>query len=146
MRRAGERERNKDDRIRDEISARMAFKNLSPEEQIKERARQEALTRIQRNGITVDDLKQNYDEGFTEGHKQGCEVTFETIFAAVCLALNELHGFGGTRCRRVLNAVHEKVYYCISRKDIIQEVYDRMGLEINFRNEPGEIVEMKEEA
>ena len=122
-----------------------AFNALSPEERAQRIAEDATLQRIQRNGITVDDLERTYKTGYDEGFRLGCEHTFESLFAAACLALHELHGFGAKRCLRVLNLMHEKTYYCLSRTEIIQEVYDKMKLTINFRdNVPGEIVERNE--
>lgn len=118
-----------------------AWKAMSPEERAHFKQAQEAVDRIQRNGITIEELEQNYKLGYDAGVKDGCERTFETVFAAICLALHELHGFGSKRCMRVLNLVHDKTYYALSRQDIIDEVWATMKLRINFKNDVGEVVE-----
>lgn len=51
-----------------------------------------------KNGITPKDLDSAYEDGRTAG----INGTYQICFAAVCLALNDIHGFGGKRCHRVL--------------------------------------------
>ena len=54
-------------------------------------------------------------------------------FAAVLLAAQEVYGFGHKRAWRLLKRVDEIVCTALSSEEVIREVWERMGLEINFR-------------
>ena len=45
--------------------------------------------RLVKNGITPEDLKRAYDNGFKQGFAEASPSTFKIIYAAVCLVLNE---------------------------------------------------------
>ena len=126
-----------------EAAERLAmWKSMSYEEKLEHKSAIEAVERLERNGITMDDLADNYNRGVDAGYKHGTEQTFETLFAAICLAVEELYGFDGDKCVELLNCVHDKVYYALTAQDVIQEVFERLGLTINFKdNAPGEVVE-----
>lgn len=61
--------------------------------------------RLIKNGITPEDLQANYDKGWADGFSKAGEPVIQACYAAVCLALNDLHGFGQKRCADVLNAI-----------------------------------------
>lgn len=131
-RRYGEREQKREERQR-QIDA---FWALPPEVRAQRMADNEAFQRIQKNGITLEDLKTAEDQGYARGVQVGIENTMKTCYAAICLALNELHGFGTKRCREVLNAVDQRITMTLTGEDAIDEVYERMGLQINFKAGP----------
>lgn len=93
---------------------------------------QELAKKLVKNGITADDLKRNYDTGFADGFKAAGEPIVKGCFAAVCLALNELHGFGKKRCYDVLSAVDRHMLYSLTTDEAIQEVWDKIGLQLLF--------------
>lgn len=137
-RRMGERERNREQRQQD-IDR---FWALSPEERARRIADNEAFQRIQKNGITLEDLKRAEDEAYHKGVTNGIESTMKTCYAAICLAMHELHGFGRLRCRRLLNRVDETLTMTLTSQDAIDEVYQTMKLKIDFREQmPGERVQ-----
>lgn len=133
-RRYGERERKREERQKS-IDAWWA---LSPEERAQRMKDNAAFERINRNGITLDDVKAAEDESYRRGVNVGIENTMRTCYAAICLALHELHGFGKERCARVLNNVDERIVMALTSEDAIREVYDTIGLEIEFKEMPGE--------
>lgn len=133
-RRYGERERTREQRQAD-IER---FWALSKEERAQRMADNAAFQRINRNGITIEDLKMAEENGYRSGIQAGIENTMKTCYAAICMALNELHGFGTKRCKDVLNAVDEKIAMALTGEDAIQEVYERIGLTINFKAGPCE--------
>ena len=100
-----------------------AYKRMTPDQRMDE---------LVKNGITIEDLKTNYDNGFTEGFKAASEPVVKGIYAAVCLALNDLHGFNKKRCLDVLNKIDEHVIMSLTSTEAIDAVYERMGLELNF--------------
>lgn len=136
-RRYGERERKREQRQADVDR----FWALSPERRAQIIEDNDRLKSIQKNGITLDDLKRAEDDGYQRGVQTGIESTMQTCYAAICLALHELHGFGKERCAKVLNSVDEKITMSLTSEETIREVYDTMGLEIVFKGLPGERIE-----
>ena len=98
-------------------------------------ADQAAFERIQKNGITVEDMYNAENDAFAKGIKAGKEATVRTCFAAICMTLHEKYGFGKDRCSKVLNDVYDKLTMALTSEDAIQEVYDTMGLEIHFSDD-----------
>lgn len=94
--------------------------------------KQERIERICQNGITLDDLKRNWDDGYDAGYKVASEDTIKACYAAFALALHDLHGFGQKRCKDALRAVDEAVLYRITGDDMIQDVFDKIGFKIDF--------------
>lgn len=122
--------------------ARMARINaMSPQERERYFAQNQRIRDIERNGITLEHMRQTEEEAYARGLEDGKNATFETCFAAICLALNELHGFGSKRCKDVLNAVYENMTMSLNSADAIQQVYERMGLEIRFNEGAAGVVE-----
>ena len=95
--------------------------------------KEELQKRLIKNGITVADLKENYDKGWQDGFHESGDMVIRSCYAAICLALNDLHGFGQKRCMDVLNAVDEHMTMTLSSREAIDEVYKRMGLMIEFK-------------
>lgn len=89
--------------------------------------------RMVKNGITPEDLKSNYDKGWHDGFKEAAEPIVKGCFAAICLALNDLHGFGTKRCMDVLNKVDEHLTYTLATDEAIEQVWKRIGLKLEFK-------------
>lgn len=141
MRRVAEREAGRQARQKS-IDAWWA---LTPEERKQRMADNEAFQRINKNGITLEDLKNCEIQGRQDGYMVGKEETLIICYASFILALNELHGFTADQCMEVLNLADEKVTYTLTTADAIKEVYDTMGLTLNFAETmPGERVQEKE--
>ena len=64
---------------------------------------------------------------------QAVEYCFHSIYAAVLLAAQEVYGFGHKRAWRLLKRADEIICTALDSEEIIREVWERMGLEINFR-------------
>lgn len=131
-RRYGERERDREQRMADVER----FWQLPPEVRAQRMADNAAFQRIQKNGITLEDVKRAEEKSYAQGVQAGIENTMKTCYAAICLALNELHGFGTKRCKDVLNAVDDKVVMALTSDEAVEEVYRRMGLVIRFNAGP----------
>lgn len=56
--------------------------------------KQERIERICKNGITLDDLKRNWDVGYDAGYKVASEDTIKACYAAFALALHIYMGSG----------------------------------------------------
>ncbi|MBP5710011.1 MAG: hypothetical protein J6W84_03435 [Bacteroidales bacterium] len=138
MRRLAEREAGRQAR-QESIKA---FWALTPEERAQRMADNEAFQRINRNGITLEDLRNAENQGRSDGYRIGKEETLIICYASFILAMHELHGFDADQCREVLNLADEKVTYSLTSADAIKEVYDTMGLTLNFAEDiPGERVQ-----
>lgn len=131
IRRMAEREQGREQRKQ----AIDAFWKLSPEERAQRIADNEAFQRIAKNGITIEDMHKAEEDAYSKGVKDGKDETARTCFAAICLTLHEMYGFGKERCSNVLNDVYDKLCFTLTSVDAIQEVYDTMGLEISFKND-----------
>lgn len=101
--------------------------------------KQERLDGMVQNGITPKDLEREYEAGYRQGRLEVTAPVFKTLYAAMCLALNDLHGFGEKRCYDVLCRVDELVTYHLTSEEAKQEVFDRMGLELSFGDVYGTI-------
>ena len=101
----------------------------------------EAFQRINKNGITIEDLKRVEDQGYANGVSVGIENTMKTCYAAICMVLNGQYGFDSDKCKDVLNAVDERITMSLTSEESIREVWDEMGLTIEFKDMPGERVQ-----
>lgn len=116
-----------------------AYWNLPEEERRRRAAQSQYITNIERNGITIEDVNRAANEGYQQGIALAQEATMKACYAAMCLALKELHGFGTKRCMAVLNAVDEKIVYALTSEELINQVFRDLEIEINFKEEmPGE--------
>lgn len=117
-----------------------AFWALTEAERARLMADNEAFQRISRNGITLEDMHKAEEEAYKNGVRAGKDATIRTCFAAICLALHELHGFGKEECSAVLNATYDKMVFALTSEEAIQEVYDTIGLTISFSGDVTEDV------
>ncbi len=79
-----------------------------------------------------------------EARNQAVEYCFHSIYAAVLLAAQEVYGFGHKRAWRLLKRADEIICTALDSEEVIQEVWARMGLEINFREGVDRIREVEE--
>lgn len=79
-----------------------------------------------------------------EARNQAVEYCFHSIYAAVLLAAQEVYGFGHKRAWRLLKRADEIICTVLDSEEIIQEVWERMGLEINFREGVDRIREVED--
>ena len=94
--------------------------------------KEQRMDALVKNGITIKDLEENYNKGYEAGFSVASGPVIKTCYAAVCLALNELHGFGMKRCKDVLNLVDEKILFSLASMEAIEEVWQKIGLQIDF--------------
>lgn len=140
LRRANEREERRQ-KNRDALTA---YWNLPEEERRRRVQNNEYIQRMERNGITIEDVNRAAQEGYQQGIALATESTMKSCYAAMCLALHELHGFGTKRCIQMLNAVDEKVVYALTSEELINQAFDELKIEINFKEDmPGERVTEK---
>ena len=88
--------------------------------------------KLERNGITVADLDKAIKDGYSEGYQVAGFDTIKACYAATCLALKRMHGFGKRRCAKILKTMDELVLYRLTGEDLIQQVWDELGLKLEF--------------
>ena len=110
-----------------------AWKKLTVEE------RKAALIK---NGISVSDLEKAGKDAYKRGYDDGVTTTYKSIYAALCLALNETMGFGKKRLRDVLQKTDQIVLEQLTSLEAIEEVWDKIGLQLVF-DDPFERVQEK---
>lgn len=103
-------------------------------------SKEDKIKALLKNGITPQDLEQEYRKGFEAGFKAAAPATFKAIYAAVCLALHDLHGFGRKRCAQVLTTVDGHVLETLTSEELIDDVWSKIGLQLAF-NEPFDRIE-----
>lgn len=85
-----------------------------------------------KNGITTQDLETNYNMGYKAGYHAAGEQIVKGCYAAVCLAMHELHGFGHKRCADLLNKIDEVMLYQLTTEEAVEEVWKNVRLRIDF--------------
>lgn len=116
------------------------YKNLGARLPATKEAR---LERLMQQGISPADLEREYKAGFEAGFKAAAESTIRCQYAATAMAAHELYRFGRKRCARLLNRMDYHVVNSLTSEDLINEAWDRIGLQITF-SEPFDRVEEKE--
>lgn len=139
------REGRREDERDEKHQRRMAFNSLPEEKKAEILRNSQIVQSIQRNGITIKDLEKNFELGRDAGFREAAPNIVKTCYAAICLALHELYGFGKKRCHDVLTNVDQKVLYSLTSAEAIEEVWEKVGLQINFEEPFGRIVESEEE-
>ena len=87
------------------------------------------MERIAQNGITVNDLKKAEDKAWKAGYTAASTGLVKGLYAAMMLSLHELHGFGHQRLTRVLRKADDYLVTVIDSQELIEKVWDDMGIE-----------------
>lgn len=85
-----------------------------------------------RNGITEDDVKKAYRDGWEAAMQKQNGMTQALIFAGVCMALHEHFGFGETRCFRVLSSAYDHILEELDTNEAIEKVWQQIGLKLQL--------------
>jgi hypothetical protein len=94
--------------------------------------KEQQIARLHKNGITVQDLEKNYNIGYEEGIRMGIQRTFRSCYAAFILAMRKQHRFGRRRCKRILKLADWEVVNALTTDELIDEVFNQIGLHIDF--------------
>lgn len=92
--------------------------------------RLERAKQMARNGITEEDLKKAYDDGYHASRKELTRFAMQMFYSAAALALHRLHGFGEKRIYRVLDAIQQTMVEEITTCDILARCKRETGVEI----------------
>ena len=102
--------------------------------------KEERIKSLIRNGITTKDLEKEFQNGYDAGFADAAPAVVKTAYAAICLALQESRGFGQEECADVLQRVDDHILHSLTSAEAIEEVWNKIGLRINFE-EPFERIE-----
>lgn len=88
----------------------------------------------EKNGITKEDLKTEYERGRSDAQKDLARFTMRFFYSAAAIASHRLFGFGETRIYRLLDDIQLIMTEEITTCDIIQRCKDETGVDI-FEND-----------
>lgn len=87
---------------------------------------------LYRNGITVDDVKKEYERGFRDGRKISEDFAFHAVYAAFLITMIDRHGMEQDEAIALLREMDNQVVLCIEDQELMDEAYERTGVEINW--------------
>lgn len=96
-------------------------------------SQQKLAERWTKNGITERDLDNAFKEGLRVGGAATQQRVIKSLYAAIMLAGNEIYGFGQKRGMRLLNAIDRIVLDRFDTDEMIEEVWQRFKLKIDFK-------------
>ena len=106
-------------------------------------AREKTKADLQRNGITIKHLEENYKMGYDAGFKDAATPTIKSIYAITAQVLHERYGFGKKRICDTLSDIDNKLCACVSYQDEIEKVWKDIGLDISFGDPFDRIMEVE---
>jgi hypothetical protein len=104
----------------------------------REAVKRAAMEKIARNGITVDDLKREYERGRNESITEMSDFAMKMIYCGFALALKREFKFGPERVLRTLRAADQIILEELTTEDIIDRVSRELGIEVRFECKKGE--------
>lgn len=87
-----------------------------------------------RNGITLDDMKKEYDRGFKNGRRISEDFTFHAVYAAFLITMIDHHGMEQDEAIDLLREIDNQVILCIEDQELMDEAYRKTGVEIDWSN------------
>jgi len=101
--------------------------------------KEQKLEKLFANGISYEDLKKAYEDGRQSAFREKATPLFQMFYAGLCLALNDIHGFGPKRCMDVLVRTDWHITNTFSSIEISQEVLEKLGIEIDMYSPEGHV-------
>ena len=95
---------------------------------------EDKIKALLKNGITPDDLKKTFDDGWQQDWLAGAESMLKTSYAAFIRAIRKHHHFGRKRCAQVLRTTDEQVMTSLGHEELIEAVWQEIGLRLNFES------------
>ena len=109
-----------------ELRASGYFRSLVQREALK----QKKLDELQRNGITTQHLKANYDKGYHDALVWGTEYFQPFFYAAIAIVAKRELKFGETRTLRLLKDVQQTMLEEITVYDILDRAKRETGINV----------------
>lgn len=95
--------------------------------------KEQRIAELIKNGITPDDLANEWRDGFQAGWAEATPGIIKTVYASVALALHERLHYGQKRICDFLRAMDQHVIYTMSSQEAIDEVLAKAGVEMDFK-------------
>lgn len=92
------------------------------------------MQRLTQNGITVEDLKENYNIGHREGFQAGADKTLRTVYAGVVLELLD-NGNSKEEAIGFLKELDRRIMTSIDTQEDIEQVFDRTGVRLYLKED-----------
>ena len=105
-----------------------------------EAQKQKKLEELERNGITTQHLKENYDKGYHDALKWGAEYFQPYFYSAIALVAKRQLKFGETRTLRFMQEVQQAMLETITVYDILDLAKQETGIDIKDWYEKAEVV------
>lgn len=99
---------------------------------VEQMSRDERKAALVRNGITPEDVQREWQAGHDQGFSAGVTATGKLTYAAIGIALHDLHGFGHKRILRVLREVDRHVQNDFSSLEAAEELLEKTGIRLNW--------------
>ena len=119
-----------------ELRASGYFQARVREAAIKQRKKE----KLERNGITTEDLQANYDLGYHDALKWGAEYFEPYFYSAIALVAKRQLKFGETRTLRFMHDVQQAMLETITVYDILEVAKQETGIDIKQWREGAEVV------
>ena len=104
----------------------------------REAAKNAAMAKLERNGITADDLQREYERGRSESIADASEYAMKMIYCGFALALKREFKFGPERVLRTLRAADQIILEELTSEDIVERVSRELGITVRFECKKGE--------
>lgn len=104
----------------------------------REAAKKAAMDKLERNGITAEDLKREYERGRSESISEAADYAMKMIYCGFALALKREFKFGPERVLRTLHSADQIILEELTTEDIIDRVSRELGIQVRFECEKGE--------
>ena len=100
-------------------------------------ARNAVKEKLERNGITVEDLEREYARGRNESVSEVTEFATKMIYCGFALALKREFKLGHDRVLRSLRSAYQIILEELTTADIIDRVSEELGINVRFAGEKG---------
>lgn len=126
----GRAERRREERLNRKLEMQDAMSAYSRAIIRREAVRNAKKAELEKNGITTEDLEQNYKNGYHEALTWATKYYQPFFYSAIAICLHRDLKFGETRMCRFLEAVQQVMLEEISTGDIIERASRETGMDI----------------
>ena len=88
--------------------------------------------------------KIGFEEGWKQGVKESGRLAYRPIYGAIMIKLHDMYGFGKQRLYNLLKATDERILESLEHQELIDEAWEKTGLELNF-DAPFDRIEQEDE-
>lgn len=87
-----------------------------------------------RNGITLKDVQEKYEEGLKEGRRFAEDFAFHTIYAAFLITMIDHRGMNQDEAIELLREIDRQVVVCVEDEELTEEAYQKTGVELRWKD------------